>query len=49
MVDTVMAAFIGSILKTPWDNPLTAATRKHTNLAAHFERSMSRCFPELAV
>lgn len=44
-----MAAFIGSILKTPWDNPLTAATRKHTNLAAHFERFMSRCFPELAV
>ncbi len=48
VVDVVMAAFVGNILKTPWENPLTAATRKHTNLVAHFERVMARCFPELA-
>jgi glutathione S-transferase len=47
-IDACLAAFIGNILRTPWNNPLTAATAKHTNLAAHFERLMARCFPELA-
>lgn len=43
-----MAALFGNIVRTPWDNPLTAATLKHGNLVAHFERLMARCFPELA-
>ena len=47
-LDSVMAAFIGNIARTPWDNPLTAATLKHGTLVAHFERVMARCFPELA-
>ncbi len=48
VIDACLAAFIGNILKTPWENPLTAATRKHTNLVSHTERLMARCFPELA-
>ena len=46
--DACLAAFVGNILRTPWNNPLTAATAKHGNLVAHFERLMARCFPELA-
>ncbi len=44
--DACLAAFIGNIVRTPWDNPLKAATLKHTSLIAHFERMMARCFPE---
>ncbi len=47
-LDACIAAFIGNIVRTPWNNPLTAATLKHTSLVAHFERVMARCFPELA-
>jgi glutathione S-transferase len=46
--DACLAAFVGNIVRTPWNNPLTAATAKHVNLVAHFERMMARCFPELA-
>lgn len=47
--DACLAAFVGNIIRTPWDNPLSAATRKHASLVAHFERMMARYFPELAV
>lgn len=46
--DACLAAAIGNIVRTPWSNPLTAATAKHGNLVSHFERLMARCFPELA-
>ena len=46
--DACLAAFVGNIVRTPWSNPLTLATIKHTSLVAHFERVMARCFPELA-
>ncbi len=46
--DAGLAAIIGNIIRTPWDNPLRAAALKHTSLVAHFERMMARCFPELA-
>lgn len=48
-LDAGIAAFIGNIVRTPWNNPLTAATLKHGSLIAHFERVMAQCFPELAV
>ena len=47
--DACLAAFVGNIIRTPWNNPLTTATLKHASLVAHFERMMARCFPELAV
>ncbi len=47
--DACLSAFVGNILMTPWDNPLRAATRKHTNLVAHFVRVMTRYFPELGL
>jgi glutathione S-transferase len=46
--DACLAAAVGNILRTSWPNPLTAATAKHSNLVAHVERLMARCFPELA-
>ena len=48
-IDACLAAFVGNILRTPWNYPLRAATMKHGSLVAHFERVMARCFPELAV
>lgn len=47
-VDACLAAFVGNIVRTPWNNPLTAATLKHASLVAHFERVMAHCFPERA-
>lgn len=47
--DACLAAFVGNILMTPWDNPLRTATRKHTSLVAHFVRVMTRYFHELGL
>jgi glutathione S-transferase len=44
--DACLAAHIGSIIRTPWNNPLKAATLKYGNLVAHFERMMAQYFPE---
>lgn len=47
--DACLAAFISNIAATPWDNPLTAAAKKHPNLTAHSARLLGRYFPELAL
>lgn len=46
--DACLAAFVGNIIRTPWNNPLTAATLKHGSLVAHSARMMDRYFPEMA-
>jgi len=46
--DACLAAFVGNIIRTPWDSPLRTVTMKHGNLVAHYQRLMARCFPELA-
>lgn len=46
--DACLAAFVGTIVRTPWDSPLKAATCRHTTLVAHFERVVQAYFPELA-
>jgi glutathione S-transferase len=46
--DACLAAFIGNIAATPWDNPLTAAAKKHSNLTAHCVRLLGLYFPELS-
>lgn len=46
--DACLAAMVGNIIRTPWPNPLTAATLKHGNLVAHCERMLEKYFPELA-
>ena len=47
-IDACLAAMVSNIIRTPWNNPLTAAALKHGNLVAHSERMMARYFPELA-
>lgn len=46
--DACLAAFVGNIVCTPWSSPLRTATAKHGNLVVHYQRLMTRCFPELA-
>ena len=46
--DAVLFAFIASIIYTPWDFPLKAATLKNRNLVDHTERMLTAYFPELA-
>jgi len=46
--DACLAAFIGNVVRTPWDSPLKTATLKHGNLVAHFERLMAQAYPDLA-
>lgn len=45
--DACLAAHVGAIIRTPWTNPLKAATLKYGNLVSHFERMMVQYFPEL--
>ncbi|MEQ9449868.1 MAG: glutathione S-transferase family protein [Rhodospirillaceae bacterium] len=45
--DACLYAMIGAIIRTPWENPLKTATLKHGNLITHFERMLSRYFPEM--
>lgn len=45
--DACLAANIGEIICQPWDNAITVETRKHRNLVDHFERVMTRYYPEL--
>ncbi|MEQ8735683.1 MAG: glutathione S-transferase family protein [Rhodospirillaceae bacterium] len=47
--DASLSAYVGEIIAQPWNNPLTIETRKHRNLVAHFERMMTRYYPELTV
>lgn len=47
VVDLCLASFIGTIVRQPWADPLTAATSKYDNLVAHFERVLSLTFPEI--
>lgn len=47
VMDAVLFAFIASIVRTPWDFPLKAATLKHRNLVDHSERVLAKYFPEL--
>jgi glutathione S-transferase len=48
VIDACLYSFIGNAIRTPWDNPLTAAVLKHRSLVDHFERMLARYFPELA-
>ena len=45
--DAGLAAYVGEIVAQPWANPLVVETRKHRNLVNHFERVMTRYYPEL--
>lgn len=45
--DATLAACIGEVVSQTWDNPVTVETRKHRNLVSHFERMMTRYYPEL--
>ncbi len=46
--DACLYAFVGTIIRTPWNNPLKAATLKHGNLVSHFDRMVARYFPDFA-
>ena len=46
--DACLYSYVGSIVHSPWDNPLKAAALKHRSLVDHFSRMMARYFPELA-
>lgn len=46
--DACLAAMVGNIVRTPWQNPLTLAALKHPNLVAHTERMLAQYFPERA-
>ncbi|MDX2144899.1 MAG: glutathione S-transferase family protein [Rhodospirillaceae bacterium] len=48
VLDAVLFAFVASIVRTPWDFPLKAATLKHRNLVDHSDRMLTAYFPELA-
>ena len=45
--DACLAAHVGGLVAQPWENPLAHETRKHRNLVNHFERMMTRYYPEL--
>jgi len=45
--DACLAAHVGEIISQPWENAITVETRKHRNLVNHFERMMTRYYPEL--
>jgi glutathione S-transferase len=45
--DASLAAYVGELVAQPWGNPLVTETRKHRNLVNHFERIMTRYYPEL--
>jgi hypothetical protein len=45
--DASLAAYVGELVAQPWGNPLVTETRKHRNLVYHFERMMTRYYPEL--
>ena len=45
--DASLSAHVGEIVSPPWDSPLAVETRKHRNLVSHFERMMTRYYPEL--
>lgn len=47
VVDACIFSNIGSIIRIPWSNPLTEAAARCENLVAHFDRMMSRYFPDL--
>ncbi len=46
--DAVLFAFVASIIYTPWDFPLKAATLKNRNLVDHTQRMLTTYFPEHA-
>jgi len=46
--DACLYSYVGNIIRTPWPNPLTAATIKHRSLVDHFQRMLARTFPEYA-
>jgi len=46
IVDACLYSFVGAIVRTPWESPLKSAALKHSNLISHFDRMMSRYFPE---
>ncbi len=47
VLDAVLFSFVASIVRTPWDFPLKAATLKHRNLVDHSQRMLAKYFPEL--
>jgi glutathione S-transferase len=47
VVDACLYAFVGCLIGTPWEFPLTEVTRRHGNLVAHAGRMHTRYFPEL--
>lgn len=47
--DAGLAAYVGELVCQTWDNPLVNETRKHRNLVSHFERMMTRYYPELEI
>ncbi len=49
VIDACLYAFVGTIIRTPWSNPLKAAALKHGNLVSHFDRMIVRYFPDFAV
>lgn len=46
VLDACLAAFVGNIVRTPWDSPLKTAALKHRSLVDHFTRMLTRYFPE---
>lgn len=48
ILDACIFAFVGVIIRSPWDNPLRNAALKHRTLVDHFTRMLARYFPELA-
>ena len=48
VLDACLHAYVGNIIRAPWDNPLKAAALKHRTLVDHSTRMLARFFPELA-
>ena len=48
VLDACLYAYVGNIIRSPWDNPLKSAALKHRTLVDHFSRMLARYFPELA-
>ena len=46
LVDACLATYVGLIVNTPWDNPLTTEVMKHSNLKDHFYRFMQQVFED---